>query len=286
MAVDSAPRACSRCPAVAKGTKTEVAVRLQRAHTEFLGQGEGLLVVRCGGRDVRWFTVHGNLTEEPQCPCLPASPFAVAGVREGALGQPVGFLHASSTEIGLPTGEGTDERCRFPTNLPQHGEGVRHSSREGVGQREPRAGEAVIVWHVRVLTQGHRPFEQRDGRVQGALAHLDRPHTTINDETIGGTTVRLGGLERLGAIRHPVGKFPQLAEAPGHPETGMERERNHTARRLVARLPSDGRQDLLQVFHGLAVVAKIEETIPIVSLAHIWLSKSPRAIAIAWARWQ
>jgi len=41
------------------------AVRLEWAHTEFFGQGEGLVVGGHGGLDLWKGTVRGNLTEEP-----------------------------------------------------------------------------------------------------------------------------------------------------------------------------------------------------------------------------
>ena len=49
MAVESAVRACSRWPdrGIQRAEAT-VTVGLERAHAEFLGQGEGLPVVGCG----------------------------------------------------------------------------------------------------------------------------------------------------------------------------------------------------------------------------------------------
>jgi hypothetical protein len=114
-------------------------VGYERAHAQRRGQGEGLLVVRFGGRDVRRVTTHGDLAEQPQGPCLIAPHFAVVGVREHPLGQLVGFLHTPNAEISLPTGEGIEVYLRVPSNLPQHGKGVSGSARQGVGQRQMRA---------------------------------------------------------------------------------------------------------------------------------------------------
>ena len=43
-----------------------MAVGHERAHTERLGQGEGLLVVGCGQRNFRTITMGGYLSEEAQ----------------------------------------------------------------------------------------------------------------------------------------------------------------------------------------------------------------------------
>jgi hypothetical protein len=59
-----------------EGAETEVAVRLQRTHAEFLGQGEGLAVVSFGGLDFWRFPLCGNVTEETQGIRL-VSPFLV-----------------------------------------------------------------------------------------------------------------------------------------------------------------------------------------------------------------
>jgi hypothetical protein len=56
-----------------KGAEAEVAVGLQRAHTEFLGQGESLPVVDFGRCDIGRITMPGNLTEQLQGTRLPAA---------------------------------------------------------------------------------------------------------------------------------------------------------------------------------------------------------------------
>ena len=46
--------------------KAVMAVRLEWAHAEFLGQSQGLVVRSLGGRDLWGSAVHGDLAEEPQ----------------------------------------------------------------------------------------------------------------------------------------------------------------------------------------------------------------------------
>ena len=68
-----------------------VVVGLEWAHTEFLGQGGGLLVKRCGLRCLRRIALGGNLAEEPQCPRLEATFPTLAGQSEGTLSLRSGF---------------------------------------------------------------------------------------------------------------------------------------------------------------------------------------------------
>ena len=46
-------------------TEAEVAVRLERSHTEILGQGEGLAVVGFSGFDLWGIVTRVDLAEEP-----------------------------------------------------------------------------------------------------------------------------------------------------------------------------------------------------------------------------
>ena len=58
-----------------------VAVGLERAHAELLGQGEGLAVVGFGLLDLRGIALRRNLAEEPQGICLVAMFLVLAGSR-------------------------------------------------------------------------------------------------------------------------------------------------------------------------------------------------------------
>ena len=49
-----------------QNAEAEVAVRLERTHAEFLGQGKGLAVVGCSGFDLWGIAMRMERTEEPQ----------------------------------------------------------------------------------------------------------------------------------------------------------------------------------------------------------------------------
>ena len=96
-------------------TQATMAVRLERAHAQFLGQGEGLLVGGVGLFNLWRLVTRRNVAEEAQGIRLVAAFLMFAGERQ----RPLGERHASSTRLGshqrLPQGETTecliDDRC-------------------------------------------------------------------------------------------------------------------------------------------------------------------------------
>ena len=96
--------------------KAPAAVRLERAHAEFFGQGEGLLVVGLGRLDLWGIAVRGDLAEEPQGLGLVSPFFVLAGELEGTLGKLACVLHAAGQQIGLAhagTGRADWKPCRI-----------------------------------------------------------------------------------------------------------------------------------------------------------------------------
>ena len=72
-----------------------MAMGLERAHAEFLGQGEGLAVVRFGQCALQGIAMRCNIAEEPQGPRL-ASPLLVrVGEIKGTIGQRDRILYAT-----------------------------------------------------------------------------------------------------------------------------------------------------------------------------------------------
>ena len=65
-----------------KPAKAVVAVRDQRAHPEFSGEGHGLVVVACGRLDVGWIGVGRDLTAEPEGVGFVTAFTTLAGQRE------------------------------------------------------------------------------------------------------------------------------------------------------------------------------------------------------------
>jgi hypothetical protein len=66
-----------------QGAKAEVAVGHERAHAEFVGQGEGLSVVVFGRLDLRGGLMGRDLPEESQCPRLVSQLFMGPSKVEG-----------------------------------------------------------------------------------------------------------------------------------------------------------------------------------------------------------
>src|SRR5262249_52339816 len=78
-----------------------MAVGLERAHAERVGQGQGLLVVGFSLVDVMGSAMPDNIAQEPQDPRLVA-PFLVGTSElESLLGERYRLIHAASQEIGF-----------------------------------------------------------------------------------------------------------------------------------------------------------------------------------------
>ena len=85
-----------------------MAVGLERAHAEFLGQGEGLAVVGCGVLDLRGIAPRRNVAEEAQGIRLVAAFLVLTGKRQRTLGEGVRLLQAAGQHLRLPQGEMTE----------------------------------------------------------------------------------------------------------------------------------------------------------------------------------
>ena len=85
-----------------------MAVGLERAHAEFVGQGEGLLVVGFGLLDLRGIAPRRNLAEEAQGIRLVAPFLVLTGMRQRPLGEGVRLLQAASQQMRLTQGETTE----------------------------------------------------------------------------------------------------------------------------------------------------------------------------------
>ena len=102
MAVDSSARACScwPMPGVQRAEAT-VAVRLERAHAQLLGQGESLCIVGGGRCPLDGRLLGCEVTEEPQGPGF-APPFPVrSGKAEGTCGTLACVVQATRQPIRL-----------------------------------------------------------------------------------------------------------------------------------------------------------------------------------------
>ena len=97
--------------------KAAVAVGLERAHAEFLGQGEGLLVVGFGLLALRRLALRRNLAEEAQGIRLVAAFLVLTGKRQRALGEGVRLLQAAGQQLRLPQGETTERLIDRPFPL-------------------------------------------------------------------------------------------------------------------------------------------------------------------------
>src|SRR5262249_45134174 len=92
--------------------KAAVAVRLKRAHAQFLGQGERLAVVADGGLALAGCLARRALAQEPQRPGLVAVLLVLAGIIESLRGALVRVFQAARQQIRLA--KPGNEECQTP----------------------------------------------------------------------------------------------------------------------------------------------------------------------------
>jgi hypothetical protein len=85
-----------------------VALGLERAHAEFLGQGKTLLVVSFGLRALRGLAPRRNVAEEVQRIRLLATLLLRTGERQRAFSEGVRLLQATGQHLRLPQRETTE----------------------------------------------------------------------------------------------------------------------------------------------------------------------------------
>ena len=93
----------------------------ERAHAEFVGQGEGLLVVGCGQTDLRRIAPYGDLTEEPQRIRLVAQLLMRTGECQRLLGESLRLLQATGQQLRFSPGDDTAPEslpCPWPWSVP------------------------------------------------------------------------------------------------------------------------------------------------------------------------
>ena len=94
-----------------------MAVGLERAHAQLLGQGEGLAVVGFGLRRLRRIAPRGDRAEEAQRIRLVATFLVRTGECERLLGEGVRLLQTAGQQLRLAEGETTERLRRQPCPL-------------------------------------------------------------------------------------------------------------------------------------------------------------------------
>src|SRR5262249_56176150 len=84
-----------------------MAVRLERAHAEYLGQSKSLTVMGCGQLDFWRIAMGGNLAQEAQGRCLAPALLMLTGGRQRALGERVRALQAAGQQMRFSQGDTT-----------------------------------------------------------------------------------------------------------------------------------------------------------------------------------
>ena len=224
-----------------------MAVGLERAHPQLVGEGEGLLVVGFGQCGVRGIAVCGNLAEEAQGIGLVATLLAFTGERQRALGESLRLFQAASQHLRLPQRETTGHlrdyhfRCSCPFHRPrEQGHGVGDAPAQGVRRTQGWSEPGEIGWEVHVLTDAYGPFKQGECPGQVALVEGQQTDPPRGQHETRRVSNRLGNAEPF---------FPEGTALSERPQLGMARGESHLA--LHSR-----QEDLTE---ALATVRPVEE---------------------------
>src|SRR5262249_11515214 len=103
-------RSAGLLPLASRGiqrAETAVTMGLERAHTQCLGQGQGLPVVGCGRLDMRRLAPRRNLAEEAQGIRLESPMLVRTGECQGPLSEGVTLFEAAGQHLRFPQAEKT-----------------------------------------------------------------------------------------------------------------------------------------------------------------------------------
>ena len=143
-----------------------MAVGLERAHPQFLGQGEGLAVGGCGWLTLRGIAMRRNVAEEAQGIRLVAPLPALMGECQRTFGQGMRLVQTASQQMRLPKGEVTERlkedhvhgRALFH-RLREQWHGVAEAPAQSIRHPQGHSYPWEIGWEVRLVTEAHGPFK-------------------------------------------------------------------------------------------------------------------------------
>ena len=198
-----------------------MAVGLERAHAEFLGQGEGLAVVGFGLRGIRGFGVgvdNAKLMQRvcllPACLLLPGQVERLAGVLPGL--RAASRQTADLTELRDPAGM-TVQRTRAESDAdrllqqrtplreaPLQRSGITQVRRDRV-QPEPIAGGTA---------EGQALVEHPDGVLQVPLGEVQEAEAAVDHDRVLPSAFERGEAERFLPVTLALGEGSELAQSP------------------------------------------------------------------------
>ena len=238
-----------------------VAVRLERAHAQFLGQGEGLLVVRLWPARPPGGAPRRNVAEEAQGIRLVATFLALTGMRACARR---GRAPPPDRQPASAPPPGRDDRT--PEIYSCHGHGLFHacvSSGTASATRPLRVYAAPNgggelgkrCWKVYVLTDAHSPFEQGECSGQVTVAEGQQADPPRGKHQTAGVINRLGNAEPFVPEGSALGEQAQLGMARGESGTGKHSGQEGLPEVLVAPRTLEERDRLPEAVNRPTIVS-------------------------------
>jgi hypothetical protein len=194
-----------------------MAMRLERAHAEFVGQSHGLAVIVFGRLDLRRMALGGDRAEESEGIGLVALLLVGTGEREGAPGKGVCFLQAACEQVRFA------EICHpewvviheFHGGALLHGPlqqrqclGEAPGERVGLSQGRDDPGEEEL--NVSSLTDTKALFEHSDSWLEVPFAEVEKTDAEICMAEREGLIDRLGELNGFFPTFQPLDKGSQF----------------------------------------------------------------------------
>ena len=230
MAVDSSARACSPLADLGiQRAEAEVAVGQERAHAEFLGQGEGLLVVGFGLRDIGGIGMGMDDAKLVQRLRLVARVLVLPGQVERLARVLPGLLAASrqTTDLAEPCDPAgmTSQRARadiFADRLLQQRAPLREAplERRGIAQARHDLSQPGPV--AGGTTEGQALLQHPDGVLQVPLGEVQEAEAAVGNDRCGPSAFQRGEAERLLPVAPALGEGPERAQGPRQPRPGLD----------------------------------------------------------------
>ena len=228
-----------------------MAVGLERAHAELLGQGEGLAVMGGGLVDGRGSTMRGDVAEEAQGIRLDTLLLVRTGERQRILGEGMGLLQTASHEMRLPQGKTTEcliaGHCRGNSlfhRLREQWHSIGNAPTQSIRRTQGPGHPGEIDREVSFLTDAHGPFESGEYPGQVALAQGQQTDPPRGHHEARGVIHDLGNPHPFVPGGTALGKRTQLGMAPGEHGTRVHGRHDDLTEALAALRPIERRHSL------------------------------------------
>jgi len=251
------------CLAVQRA-ETVVTVRLQRVHAEFLGQGEGLLIVGLGLLDIRRLAPCCDVAEQTQGIRLIATFLALTGECQRTLGEGVRLLQAAGEHVHLPQVDATARliahsfRCDcLLQRLCEQRYGIGDAPGQSIRRAQGLNHYGKQSRNVPDLAKFKGTFEQQDAPVDIPFGEVELADPGIRPNAAEGVIRRLRDPDPFVSSGGAFGERSQLSQGPAQVSTGEHGGQAGHAKALSDQIACEGRHSPPEAVYRPTVVSPI-----------------------------